>query len=373
MTRYGEAERFAARLRMLRERAGLSYETLAQKTGISRSSLHRYCSGSSVPQDYGAAHRVATVCGATPTELRELHRLWALADAAREPQAAPAEEVPGEEVPTDRTADASAVPAAELPEEAGTTGQAAQPPSLTEPPAGQEGKRPLWRGRRFAVVATVAAVIMSAIVARGVSAGSSNAATAGANDPQLLFSAACLPVVTMGEHDECTHEVQSLLRHRGADIAVDGDFGPQTLRRVTAFQVFAGITPNGVVAASTKKALYDSTVRMNTWSPAKVRKRIREVFTEVPDKAVAIADCQSFLDPLHILPNTNATRNWGLFQISDARLRELGGTPRKALDPEWNIHAAERLWSSKHDFHDWPYCERALQTARPTAEPSTPH
>ncbi|MGY4741950.1 hypothetical protein [Streptomyces sp. ATMOS53] len=80
----------------------------------------------------------------------------------------------------------------------------------------------------------------------------------------------------------------------------------------------------------------------------------------MPNDALAIADCQSFLDPLYVLPNTDGTRNWGLFQISDGRLRELGGTPRKALDPEWNIQAALRLWSRKHDFHDWSHCERAL-------------
>jgi hypothetical protein len=82
---------------------------------------------------------------------------------------------------------------------------------------------------------------------------------------------------------------------------------------------------------------------------------------------VAIADCQSFLDPLHILPNTNGTRNWGLFQISDARLRELGGTPREALDPEWNIQAARKLWSRDRDFGDWPHCERAAEAPRSPA------
>ncbi|MCK8431787.1 hypothetical protein G3I77_01740 [Streptomyces sp. D2-8] len=177
----------------------------------------------------------------------------------------------------------------------------------------------------------------------------------------------------MGEHDECVREVQRLLHAKGADIGVDGDFGPQTLRRVTAFQVLAGLQPNGVVAEPTKKALYTSPVRMGVWSPQKVRQRVREVFPEVPDKAVAIADCQSFLDPLHILPNTNGTRNWGLFQISDARLRELGGTPREALDPEWNIQAARKLWSRDRDFGDWPHCERAADAPRsptPTHSPT---
>ncbi|MFC9686870.1 helix-turn-helix domain-containing protein, partial [Streptomyces sp. NPDC056948] len=78
-----ETERFAALLRALKSRSGMSYEALARKSGLAGSTLHRYCRGTSVPQDYGSVHRLATVCGATPEELRTLHRLWALADAAR--------------------------------------------------------------------------------------------------------------------------------------------------------------------------------------------------------------------------------------------------------------------------------------------------
>ncbi|MFF0158866.1 peptidoglycan-binding protein [Streptomyces sp. NPDC005263] len=198
--------------------------------------------------------------------------------------------------------------------------------------------------------------------------GGGSGSRGGPTDGRLLFSAACQSVVAMGQQDACVTEVQRLLHAKGADIDVDSSFGPQTLRRVTAFQVLVGLPPNGVVGDSTKKALYASQVRMTVWSPGKVRQQIRAVFTEAPDAAVAIADCQSFLDPLHILPNTNGTRNWGLFQISDARLRELGGTPRQALDPEWNIQAAHRLWSSDRDFHDWPHCARAVKDA-PTTTP----
>ncbi|MCC5037301.1 helix-turn-helix domain-containing protein, partial [Streptomyces sp. WAC 00631] len=88
MTACGETERFAAFLRSLKDRSGMSYEALARKSGMSGSSLHRYCRGTSVPQDYGSLHRLAVACGAAPDELRTLHRLWALADAARERDAA---------------------------------------------------------------------------------------------------------------------------------------------------------------------------------------------------------------------------------------------------------------------------------------------
>ncbi|SDG73789.1 Helix-turn-helix domain-containing protein [Sinosporangium album] len=76
-------EQFAARLRMLKERSGMSFEALAGRTGISGSSLHRYCSGIKLPVGFGAVHSFAKACGATAEELRDLHRLWALADADR--------------------------------------------------------------------------------------------------------------------------------------------------------------------------------------------------------------------------------------------------------------------------------------------------
>ncbi|MFF7047855.1 helix-turn-helix domain-containing protein [Streptomyces griseorubiginosus] len=375
MNQYTEAERLAAQLRALKRRSGLSYDALAQRAGISRSSLHRYCAASSVPQDYGAVHRIATACGAASAELRELHRLWALADTERE-RRVPQEDtvqsdVVGEQaeagqaaaVPVEEAASTDPVSTADEQEPVAAVRElpASEPASV----AGFQEPSPkrLPANRRVLALTAAAAVTVLGTVGWAMSLASTpDDRAAEEPDPRTLFSSVCSPVVSMGQHDECVREVQTLLERRGAVIGVDGDFGPQTLRRVTAFQVIAGLPPNGVVTADTKKALYDSKARMDTWAPEKVRQRIRVVFDEAPDDAVAIADCQSFLDPLHILPNTNGSRNWGLFQISDARLRELGGTPLKALDPEWNIQAAKRLWARNHDFHDWPHCERALRT-----------
>ncbi|MEU3090588.1 helix-turn-helix domain-containing protein [Streptomyces massasporeus] len=509
-----ETERFAALLRSLKSRSGLSYEALARKSGLAGSTLHRYCRGTSVPQDYGSVHRLATACGATPDELRTLHRLWALADTARAAAAARAgagtgtaagagagagagsaagaeeeeddrseSEAEGRSHATDAAPGREAEPATDSalgraagPATDSAPGRAAEPATDaapgrdTEPatdsasggaagpgtdsalrratetttdsapgrdivpttdsapgrdtvpttdsapgrdtvpathadpgpaaapttdaapardtapttdaapgrdagPGIEPSPRPAGSSRRrrlrtsVVTAAVVAAVTVSAWVltnGRSPSGGGGR----GTGEDRPLFSAGCSPVIAMGQHDECVREVQRLLHAKGADIGVDGDFGPQTLRRVTAFQVLAGLPPNGVVGEPTKKALYTSRVRMAVWSPQKVRQRVRDVFPEVPDKAVAIADCQSFLDPLHILPNTNGTRNWGLFQISDARLRELGGTPREALDPEWNIRAARKLWSRDRDFGDWPHCERAAEAPR---SPATAH
>ncbi|MFF7885876.1 helix-turn-helix domain-containing protein [Streptomyces sp. NPDC020794] len=375
-----ETERFAALLRSLKNRSGLSYEALAKKTGTAGSTLHRYCRGTSVPQDYGSVHRFATACGATPDELRTLHRQWALADAARTETGTEAgaetRTGTGTEAAGDAVDPADAVVATDLVDsDAGEgDGDDDEKSGAVEvepvPPVRQSRFRlDQFRQGRFRVVVIGAVVLTLGVSAWALTTDHPSSGSGGgsAADGRLLFSAACQPVVAMGQHDACVGEVQRLLHAKGADIDVDSDFGPQTLRRVTAFQVFTGLQPNGVVGDATKKALYTSNVRMTVWPPAKVRAHIRAVFTDAPDAAVAIADCQSFLDPLHILPNTNGTRNWGLFQISDLRLRELGGTPRQALDPEWNIRAAERLWSKKRDFHDWPNCERAVKGAATTA------
>ncbi|WP_416979336.1 peptidoglycan-binding domain-containing protein [Streptomyces sp. T028] len=190
--------------------------------------------------------------------------------------------------------------------------------------------------------------------------GTGSALGGGAADGErLLFSTACTGPLSMGRRGTCVREVQRLLRRAGAEVDIDGEFGPQTLRRVTAFQVLSRIGADGVVDEETKKALYAPGIRMDTWAREKVGQRVREVFGGAAERAVAVAVCQSSLDPLHIVSNADGTRNWGVFQLSDIALRKSGGTPRDAVDPEWNIQAAHRLWSRTKDFRAWPYCDGA--------------
>ncbi|WP_253209640.1 transcriptional regulator [Streptomyces niphimycinicus] len=78
-----EVEDFAERLRVLKERSGRSYGSLATRLHVSTSTLHRYCNGDAVPAEYASVERFARLCGATPEELLALHRRWILADASR--------------------------------------------------------------------------------------------------------------------------------------------------------------------------------------------------------------------------------------------------------------------------------------------------
>lgn len=69
----------ARHLAEMKNRSGLSYSDLGRKTHMSSSTLHRYCTGKTVPPDYDAVVRIATACSATDKELIELLRQWRLA------------------------------------------------------------------------------------------------------------------------------------------------------------------------------------------------------------------------------------------------------------------------------------------------------
>ncbi|MBK3625963.1 helix-turn-helix domain-containing protein [Streptomyces sp. MBT49] len=76
-------------LRALKERAGLSYGALAGRLHLSTSTVHRYCTGDSVPAEFAPVERFGRICRADPEELLELHRRWAVAD-----QVPPADDCP---------------------------------------------------------------------------------------------------------------------------------------------------------------------------------------------------------------------------------------------------------------------------------------
>ncbi|MEH0474670.1 helix-turn-helix domain-containing protein [Streptomyces sp. B21-097] len=79
-----DVEEFAALLRRLKGRTDRSYGSLARRLNMNTSTLHRYCAGEAVPQDFSPVERLAAFCGATPQERLELHRLWLAAVAARQ-------------------------------------------------------------------------------------------------------------------------------------------------------------------------------------------------------------------------------------------------------------------------------------------------
>ncbi|MFF9340206.1 MULTISPECIES: helix-turn-helix domain-containing protein [unclassified Streptomyces] len=375
----------AEALRELKERTPQSYDTLASQLNVSRSALHRYCTGRAVPPDFQVVELLARHANAQGREISDLYRKWDLARESR-----PAAESPTAQGPESPAVDDEAAQPhdqaslADTPTDAAPTApvviaEDVGPRTATPAPVMELWRRGPWISAGLAVAVLLTAVITwnirGMVDAREQQAAPAPATTSVTERPgsgRKLFGPECGDAPTMGQHDDCVVEVQQLLADHGAKIGVDGQFGPETLRRVTAFQVLAGLDADGLVGPRTKEALYTSDVTMTTWTPKQVTERIRQVFAETPELAVRIADCQSFLDPLHILPNTDGSRNWGVFQISDARLRDLRGTPRDALDPEWNITAAHRLWARNKTFDDWPNCLAAAREATPQPHTATP-
>ncbi|MEU0057823.1 helix-turn-helix domain-containing protein [Streptomyces sp. NPDC006334] len=84
MPTHHDVEEFAALLRRLKDRTDRSYGSLARRLNMNTSTLHRYCAGEAVPQDFAPVERLAAFCEATPQERLELHRLWLSAAAARQ-------------------------------------------------------------------------------------------------------------------------------------------------------------------------------------------------------------------------------------------------------------------------------------------------
>ncbi|MFF8296913.1 helix-turn-helix domain-containing protein [Streptomyces globisporus] len=128
-----EAVEFAALLKDLKDRSGGSYGVLAGKLHVSTSTLHRYCNGDAVPNEFAPVERFARVCGASGDELVEVHRRWIVADAARRrPPAATA------------TATATVAVSAAVPDATSDAAPAAVPGGVeaSEPPGSTELPRP---------------------------------------------------------------------------------------------------------------------------------------------------------------------------------------------------------------------------------------
>ncbi|MFF8505772.1 helix-turn-helix domain-containing protein [Streptomyces anulatus] len=111
-----EAVEFAALLKDLKDRSGRSYGVLAGKLHVSTSTLHRYCNGDAVPNEFAPVERFARVCGASGDELVEVHRRWIVADAAR--RRPPAVAAPGTAAGTAESAPAPAPASVPVPDSA---------------------------------------------------------------------------------------------------------------------------------------------------------------------------------------------------------------------------------------------------------------
>lgn len=151
----------------LKRRSGRSYAALAHRTGLSRSSLHRYCQGLTVPGTFGAVESIARACGADGQEVDRLYRAWRRAVTADEGATAVQGTGLGDEPPPGRDAGEAAV-----------TGGGHSPEAVGEgtggPPASRAGHAGFWLRAvtlLAVLVVTSCAVTVSYLDARHVPRG----------------------------------------------------------------------------------------------------------------------------------------------------------------------------------------------------------
>lgn len=75
------ARELGRHLEQLKVTSGLSYDGIGRKVHLSKSAVHRYCTGSSVPREFAIVERIASTCGASRDEMARLHHVWLRATA----------------------------------------------------------------------------------------------------------------------------------------------------------------------------------------------------------------------------------------------------------------------------------------------------
>ncbi|MFB7834776.1 helix-turn-helix domain-containing protein [Streptomyces sp. NPDC056056] len=168
MPKDAAVEEFARLVRALKARDGRSYEALGRRLSVSASTLHRYCSGATVPEEFAVVDRLALLCGADEEERRALEAAWTRADDARRP---PTPE-PGAEAelcpePAPEPGQGPAPVPASAPE--ATSGPELDPVHARVPglPPERRGRRWGWPGVVVGALAVVATVTLGAVLLPG--------------------------------------------------------------------------------------------------------------------------------------------------------------------------------------------------------------
>ncbi|WP_327727172.1 DUF2272 domain-containing protein [Streptomyces sp. NBC_00487] len=116
----------------------------------------------------------------------------------------------------------------------------------------------------------------------------------GAPAPINLNSASCPNEIVQGQHSGCVTELQSLLNHHGADLAVDGDFGSLTNSAVRDFQAEKGLSVDGHVGPNTKAALYGAVTPPSSPPPGGGYAKILDVAAAEADTVEGSARANSY-------------------------------------------------------------------------------
>ncbi|GAA3792767.1 hypothetical protein GCM10022226_10040 [Sphaerisporangium flaviroseum] len=148
MSEPSPVEELATYLRHLKNKTGRSYDALAKRFGVGKSTLHRYCSGDSVPPRFTLLEQFAKECQASQAEIIELHQRWVRAHTFHEARFNTEQPV---EPPTGRA-----------------TSPHAPPPPLPKTPPSAKGSREylpvLRKGRTWWTLAGMAVLILGGVL-----------------------------------------------------------------------------------------------------------------------------------------------------------------------------------------------------------------
>ncbi|WP_030749966.1 helix-turn-helix transcriptional regulator [Streptomyces griseus] len=178
MPKEAAAGEFARLVRALKARDGRSFEALGRRLNVSASTLHRYCSGATVPEDFAVVGRLAALCGADAEERRALEEAWTRADRARRPAAPGPGPVAPPEPPPAQGAESGAA-RARVPEPVPAPGRGPEDGPAAAGSAGAPVGLPSVPGRRRwgragligGALAVVAAVTLGVVLLPGKSPG----------------------------------------------------------------------------------------------------------------------------------------------------------------------------------------------------------
>ncbi len=190
------------------------------------------------------------------------------------------------------------------------------------------------------VAATVVGLILAFLYSAGASAS-----------PATL----CSTTLQEGSTGSCVTQLQQRLNQLGANLVVDGDFGPATKNAVLAFQGRERIGFDGVVGPQTQSYLNSpGSVNLNRASVSTIQSYITTVFGSAnAATAKKIASCESSNNEIAINYNTNGTYDLGVFQDNTVHATNMTNYIHDMLYYTTNIQEAHTLFVQAGGWSPW--------------------
>jgi len=167
--------------------------------------------------------------------------------------------------------------------------------------------------------------------------------------------ALCSTTLQEGSSGSCVTQLQQRLNQLGANLVVDGQFGPATKNAVLAFQGRERISFDGVVGPQTQSYLNSpGGVNLNRASVSTIQSYITTVFGSTNAvTAKKIASCESGNNEIAINYNTNGTYDLGVFQDNTVHASNFTNYVHDMLYYTTNIQEAHTLFVQAGGWSPW--------------------